>query len=245
MTEAARRGLLGVLLALSAGLASCAPSEENGDPKPDDVVCRIGPATFTEAALNRWIGWSQQRDAALSPAKIRRITITDFLLPRTIAQAMAGETRIAEARARADRFYEALVATNGDLESFRKIAKLQNVRLSDDEEFVRPFNMLPLDMSQTAFETEVGSHSGVLESKLGFSVVAVVARKFDVMERRQLLIAEFPYDPDVKFGETVKKASIELLSEKAWAHPRYRNELESIFRNLSEEWPPAKKTKDT
>lgn len=219
-------------------LLGCPTEESTAAPGPDDVVLKLGAAEFTLAQLDEWVPWSQALDAALSEAKIRRVTLTDFLLPRAVAQGLVGPDKLRSVEKRAESFYKALVEAGGKPDDMRRVAKAHAVTLRDDGEYLRPFNQMPFDMARAAFETSVGSHSAVLESTVGFVVIAVVDKREETIEKRRILTAPFPYDDDVNFGGRVRKLSHELLSERAWVHPLLRESFRSILRGLTNAWPP-------
>ena len=207
-------------------------------PKDSDIVVRVGPVSISDGELNRWVAWYRKVDPALSAAKIRRITLTDYLLPRSLARAAAGPERLVTLVARAQAFYTELVNSGDSLSAFRKIAEKQNVGLDDSDDYFPPFNALPMDLSEAVFSIEVGSHTPVIASQLGYCVAAVVDKKNDGIERRKILIARFLYSDAVDAKKTLREASLALQKERAWVHPRYRREFDSVLRNISKDWPP-------
>lgn len=225
-------------LVCAVALTSCPTKEESSTPGPEDIVARVGSASFTDAQINEWLDWSKRIDSALAPAKVRRITLQDYLVPRAIGQGLAGSKQVERARERAAKFYRELVAAGGGLTAFRRLAEAQKVLVTEIDDYLRPFNQMPFDMSRAAFETSVGSHTGVLESTIGFCVMAVIDKKVEVYETRKVVTANFPYDEDARFAARVRKLTQEMLREDSWVHPLYREDFRSALRKLSEEWPP-------
>ncbi|MCB9882689.1 MAG: peptidyl-prolyl cis-trans isomerase [Planctomycetes bacterium] len=242
MSVTRRTALTATFIAILAGSAlvahACTKSTETRDPEPADVVAVIGPVRVTDEELNRFVEWSKRLDPALSPAKIRRITVTDFWLPYRIARGLAGNDVVTRAKDAAEEFHRALVEAGGDFESFRRIAKVQGVHFEDGDEYVRAFNTLPMSLATAAFETPVGGHTGPLASTLGYAVLGVIDERFDGVVMRRLVMATFPFDSSIAFGNLVKKQSLDLWDERSYVHPRYRVEFENVLRNLSEDWPP-------
>ncbi len=232
--SAALLGAVGLALTMCA----CENKPTVTEPRPDDIVLQVGPVRLSDGDLHRFVAWAKRLDPALSPAQIRRVTVTDYYIPYFVARGLAGTENVARAKAAAEAFHGELVAAGGGFEAFRLIAEKRGAKLDDNTEYLRPFNTLSLSMSVAAFETPLGGYSDVIASTVGFSVLGVVDEKFDGILRRRLLMASFPYDTSPSFGALVKKASVEMVKERAFVHPRYRGDFESVFRNRSEDWPP-------
>lgn len=238
MRGALTSAVLLAVVGLALAMCSCEHKTDVGEPRPDDIVLQVGPVRISDGDLHRFVAWAKKLDPALSPSQVRRVTVTDYYIPYYVARGLAGAENVARARAEAEAFHRELTAAGGNFEAFRLIAERRQATVADSTEYLRPFNTLSLSMSVAAFETPLGGCSEVIASTVGFAVIGVVDEKFDGILRRRLLMATFPYDTSPDFGTHVKKASAEMVKERAFVHPRYRGDFESVFRNRSEDWPP-------